>query len=72
MARRILYGMCGAVAGGFAGYFLQAGGYGIPVSLPIIAGGLVALLWAERTKRVQAPEEIHRPVTLRNADKDKH
>ena len=72
MARRILYGLFGAVAGGFAGYLLQAGGYGIPVSLPIIAGGLLALLWAERTERVQTPEEIHRPVTLRNADKEKH
>ena len=72
MARRILYGLFGAVAGGFAGYLLQAGGYGIPVSLPIIAGGLLALLLAERTQRVQTPEEIHRPVTLRNADKDKH
>lgn len=68
MARRILYSLSGAAIGAFAGYLLDIFGLRIPLSIPVIAFGLLALFWAERTRRVRTPAGLHRPVTLRDND----
>jgi hypothetical protein len=64
MGRRILFALCGAAGGAGAGVALEALGYGVPVAIPMVAGGLLMLAWAERTRRVRMPGDLDRRIAL--------
>jgi hypothetical protein len=66
-----MYALVGGLAGSLVGFGLRRW-LVIPVFLEsclTLAGGLGMVAWAERTQRVQTPEELEHPLSLFEAPK---
>ena len=71
MRDRTIYALVGGLIGSLIGYGLRRF-FMVPVfieSVLTLAGGLGVVAWAERTKRVQSPEDLNRPISLFDSTK---
>jgi outer membrane lipoprotein SlyB len=71
MGKRLAVALLGAVFGGLIGWTVAAlaGLSFFAVTIGILAGGLIALAWAQKRGKVQTVDELHKLLSISPAER---